>query len=83
MEVCPFVAFLHMINLTTIFNTLNISDVTTVPQQILDRFLSVHIGVTTCIEWYSEDGLTSFGYIPRIVFDCGSSEKRLQTNACI
>ena len=48
MEVWPFMAFLHMINLTTIINTLNISDVTTVPQQILDRFLSVHIGVTTC-----------------------------------
>ena len=61
MKVCPFVAFLHMISLTTIFNTLNISEVATVPQQILDRFLSVHIGVITCIVCYNEDDLTSLG----------------------
>ena len=30
----------------------------------------------TCVVWYNE-------YIPRIVLDCGSSEKRLQTNAWI
>ena len=46
MEVCPFAAFLHMIYLTTIFHTLNISDVTNVPQQNLDRFPSAHIEVT-------------------------------------
>ena len=57
MEVCPFAAFLHMIYLTTIFHTLNISDVTNVPQQKLDRFPSVHIEVTTCNVWYNEDGL--------------------------